>query len=162
MTLFPTMTLFPAMKVVVLPAVRSVLRPAPLVLVAALAANGCAGKFMEQAPDPAFCDTSRVFAAVDGVVGTGALIWATQVDMDRMTNHFTFERLEDGSLGGGYDAAQLAAGIILGASFLVEAGRSYKAANRCRRMTELLGDPPVGPAPDTVGTTLLQDPFRRR
>lgn len=97
--LFPTMTPFRAMKVVVLPAVRSALRPAPLVLVAALAASGCAGKFMEQAPDPAFCDTSRVFAAIDGVVGTGAPIWATQVDMDRMTNHFTFERLETLPLG---------------------------------------------------------------
>ena len=151
------------MRVADVPALRSVLRPAFLILATALAAAGCAGKFMEQAPDPAFCDTSRVFAVIDGVVGTGALVWGLQIDMDRMTNHFTFERLEDGSLGGGYDAAQLATGIILGASFLVEAGRSYKAANRCRRMIEILPrEPTAGTVPDTARAMIRPASFRRR
>lgn len=122
------------------------LRPAPrlprlallaaTVLVAVLA-TGCAGKFMDRGPNPAFCDTSKVYAGVDAGVGAAALFWGLQVDMDRMTNHFTFNRLEDGSLGGAYEAIQLAAGVIAGASFLVEAGRSFKAANRCVRIKRL-------------------------
>lgn len=110
--------------------------PAATVLVAILA-TGCAGKFMDRGPNPAFCDTSKVYAGIDAGVGAAALFWGLQVDMDRMTNHFTFNRLEDGSLGGAYEAIQLAAGVIAGASFLVEAGRSFKAANRCVRIKSL-------------------------
>lgn len=121
-------------------------RPAPrlprLALLAATAlaaglATGCAGKFMDRGPNPAFCDTSKVYAGIDAGVGAAALFWGLQVDMDRMTNHFTFKRLEDGSLGGAYEAIQLAAGVVAGASFLVEAGRSFKAANRCVRIKRL-------------------------
>lgn len=134
-----------------------------LALLAALVGGGCAGKFMERGPNPAFCDSSRVFSAVDGVVGAGALVWGLQVDMDRMANDFTFKRLEDGSLGGGYDALQLAVGIAVGASFLVEAGRSYKAANRCRRVLELQnGEGAVGAAPVAGRDTVRHDAFRRR
>ena len=104
---------------------------------AAVLATGCAGKFMDRGPNPAFCDTSKVYSGVDAGVGAAALFWGLQVDMDRMTNHFTFNRLEDGSLGGAYEAIQLAAGVIAGASFLVEAGRSFKAANRCVRIKRL-------------------------
>lgn len=118
--------------------------PAPLhrlallaVTAAALLAAGCAGKFMDRGPNPAFCDTSKVYSGIDAGVGAAALFWGLQVDMDRMTNHFTFKRLEDGSLGGAYEAVQLAAGVVAGASFLVEAGRSFKAANRCARIKRM-------------------------
>lgn len=143
------------------PCFRFLARLPSLALLAALV-GGCAGKFMERGPNPAFCDSSRVFSAVDGVVGAGALVWGLQVDMDRMANDFTFKRLEDGSLGGGYDALQLAVGIALGTSFLVEAGRSYKAANRCRRILELQAAQSAGATPDARRDTVRHDPFRRR
>lgn len=117
------------------PLLRLVL-PAVTAAVAVLA-TGCAGKFMDRGPNPAFCDTSKVYSGIDAGVGAAALFWGLQVDMDRMTNHFTFDRLEDGSLGGAYEAIQLAVGVVAGASFLVEAGRSFKAANRCVRIRRL-------------------------
>lgn len=104
---------------------------------AAVLSTGCAGKFMDRGPNPAFCDTSKVYSGIDAGAGAAALFWGLQVDVDRMTNHFTFDRLEDGSLGGAYEAVQLAVGVVAGASFLVEAGRSFKAANRCVRIRRL-------------------------